>query len=86
MNLRELKALEIAARSKLTFSDGVWHVPSQAAPRNKHRVSLDPVACTCEDFHLTQKPASTSLPPDWCRNATTAVRRPPWKRTWSPSG
>jgi hypothetical protein len=30
MNLRELKALEIAALAKITFLDGVWIVPSQS--------------------------------------------------------
>ena len=56
MELRELKALGIAARSKIAFADGVWRVPSQTAPGTKYRVTLDPPACQCEDFALRQQP------------------------------
>jgi hypothetical protein len=55
MDLRELKALEIAARSRLTFDDGAWLVPSQTTGA-KYRVTLDPPSCTCEDFALRQQP------------------------------
>jgi transposase len=54
MDLRELKALEIAARTKIVFADGVWLVPSQTSPASKYRVTLDPIGCTCEDFVLRQ--------------------------------
>jgi transposase len=57
MDLRELKALEIAARSKIAFTDGAWLIPSQSAPGTKYRVSLAPApSCTCEDFQLRQEP------------------------------
>jgi transposase len=57
MDLRELKALEIAARSKIAFADGNWLVPSQSAPGTKYRVTLAPSSsCTCEDFQLRQEP------------------------------
>jgi transposase len=54
MDMRELKGLEIAARSKIAFRDGFWHVPSQTAAGTKYRVTLSPEGdrCECEDFHL----------------------------------
>lgn len=54
--MRELKGLEIAARSKVAFAEGTWLVPSQSSPGTKYRVTLDPLGCTCPDFELTQKP------------------------------
>jgi transposase len=57
VDMRELKALEIAAWSKIAFADGVWLIPSQSAPGTKYRVSLaPPPSCTCEDFQLRQEP------------------------------
>jgi transposase len=56
MEMRELKALEIAARFKLVFADGAWQVPSQTSPSSKYRVTLEPASCTCDDFQLRQKP------------------------------
>jgi transposase len=57
MDLRELKGLEIAARSKITFEDGFWIVPSQSGS-GKYKVELKPEGdtCPCEDFALTTKP------------------------------
>jgi transposase len=56
MDARELKALELAARSRITW-DGAWHVPSQTAGRT-YRVVTWPGAesCECEDFQLRQAP------------------------------
>ena len=52
VDMRELKALEIAARSKVVFAEGIWLVPSQTNG-NRYRVTLKPEAtCTCEDFSL----------------------------------
>jgi hypothetical protein len=52
MDMRELKGLEIAARSRLAFKGGVWLVPSQSGS-GTYRVTLKPaVSCTCEDFAL----------------------------------
>ena len=31
MDMRELRALEIAARAKITHKDGVWSVPAQSS-------------------------------------------------------
>jgi len=54
MDMRELKALEIAARQRIVFDNGVWLVPSQSSA-TKYRVALNPVSCTCEDFLLRQE-------------------------------
>jgi hypothetical protein len=53
MDLRELKALEIAARSRIMFKDGVWLVPSQTSMTITYRVGIgSEPSCTCEDFAL----------------------------------
>lgn len=55
MNMRELKALEIAARFRLVCAEGVWTVPSQSGS-GKYRVILAPdVSCECEDFQLRRE-------------------------------
>jgi transposase len=52
MDMRELKALEIAARHRIVCENGFWLVPSQTSAA-KYRVTLQPPAsCTCEDFLL----------------------------------
>jgi len=52
---RETKALEIAARTKLTRKGDVWIVPSQSGPK-KYTVNADPESprCTCPDFEFRQ--------------------------------
>ncbi len=57
MDLRELKGLEIAARSKITFEGGFWVVPSQSG-NGTYRVTLDKAGntCPCDDFQLHLKP------------------------------
>jgi transposase len=55
MDMRELKALELAARSKIAFNLGGWLVPSQSSGTT-YRVTIDPPYCQCEDFALRQKP------------------------------
>jgi transposase len=56
VDLRELKALEIAARCKISFADGCWLVPSQTTSA-KYRVTIgDPPSCTCDDFNLRAQP------------------------------
>jgi transposase len=57
MDMRELKGMEIAARSKILFDNGAWLVPSQTR-NTKYRVTLTPEGdrCECEDFGLTAKP------------------------------
>lgn len=51
VNEREQKALEIAAKSKLTRKGNNWIVPSQAGSK-KYTVNPDPESphCTCPDF------------------------------------
>src|SRR5579864_6038500 len=57
MDMRELKALELAARAKITFDGKFWTVPSQSNATARYRVTLAPnVSCSCEDFQLTAKP------------------------------
>ena len=52
VDMRELKALEIAARSRITCANGVWSVPSQSG-NGTYRVTISPDAsCTCDDFAL----------------------------------
>jgi transposase len=55
VNEREQKALEIAAKSKLTRKGNTWIVPSQAGPK-KYTVDSDPESprCTCPDFEFRQ--------------------------------
>lgn len=57
MDMRELKALEIAARAKIVYDGKSWSVPSQTRLDSTYRVILSPaVSCTCEDFATTGKP------------------------------
>ena len=55
--MRELKALELAARAKIAYDGKAWTVPSQSSPSASYRVLLTPmISCSCEDFQLTNKP------------------------------
>jgi transposase len=55
MDVREQKALEIAAKSKLTRKGDTWLVPSQGGPK-KYTVDPNPQEphCTCPDFKARQ--------------------------------
>ncbi len=58
MDMRELKALELAARAKIVAADdGTWRVPSQSTG-GTYRVCTWPGAesCECEDWQLRQQP------------------------------
>ena len=56
MDLRQLKALEIAARFKIIYDNGLWFVPSQSSPGKSYQVTLgEPACCNCEDFMLRQQ-------------------------------
>ena len=50
---REIKALQIAAKHKLTRKGKVWIVPSQAG-HGEYEVRPDPQAprCTCPDYEF----------------------------------
>ena len=56
LDLRELKALELAARAKIVFTNGHWLVPSQTTPSASYRVVIEPPFCECEDFATRQQP------------------------------
>jgi len=57
MSERELKALVIAAKSKLTKKGDVWHVPSQSGYAPFYEVDPNPESphCTCPDFEKRQQ-------------------------------
>src|SRR5436190_16040373 len=57
MDMRELKALELAARAKIVWTGDAWSVPSQSG-NGAYRVILFPGAesCQCEDWQLRQQP------------------------------
>jgi transposase len=94
MDLRELKALEIAARSKIAFADGAWLVPSQSSPGTKYRVTLEPVpSCQCEDFQLRREPCKHVIAARLVRArdyhgadpkiiADAVPKRPTYKQDW----
>jgi hypothetical protein len=51
--MRELKGLEIAARSRVGYPDGVWLVPSQTSTRLYNVIlKAGEESCNCEDFAL----------------------------------
>src|SRR2546423_8217400 len=57
VDIRELKALELAARAKIVWGGESWSVPSQSG-NQPYRVVTWPGAesCACEDFQLRQAP------------------------------
>src|SRR5260370_3742734 len=57
MEERELKALEIAAKSKLTRRGRTWLVPSQSVRVAQYTVKLDPQEpeCSCPDFECRKQ-------------------------------
>ena len=64
MEMRELKALELAARAKIVQADdGTWTVPSQGGNGGSYRVVTWPGAesCTCEDYQLRREPCRQSI-------------------------
>ncbi len=51
MNTRDLKALEIAARTRLTFQNGTWTVPSQTGTGTYSVIfKQEGSTCTCDDW------------------------------------
>ena len=59
---REIKALQIAATSKLTRKGDTWIVPSQAG-HGEYKVNADPESprCTCPDFEFRNAPCKHVL-------------------------
>jgi len=94
MDLRQLKALEIAARHQVVFADGAWLVPSQSSPSKTYRVTLgENLGCDCDDFQLRRQACKHVLAAQFvCARdhagqtpemATDAVPvRPTYKQDW----
>lgn len=94
VNLRELKALELAARSRIVFDGSYWIVPSQTTPGKTYRVTLgETSACECEDHALTAAPCKHIISARLVRErdgGTTAPaldtdampKRPTYKQNW----
>ena len=59
---REIKALQIAAKSKIVRKGNAWLVPSQAG-QGEYEVTHDlfEPRCTCPDFEHRQARVSTSM-------------------------
>jgi transposase len=94
VELRELKALEIAARSKITFDGKAWVVPSQTSAGKSYRCTFgDSLSCSCEDFALTNKACKHIIaarlvcerdydgaaPP---MDTTVVPKRPTYRQNW----
>jgi transposase len=94
MDMRELKALEIAARSRITCADGVWTVPSQSGSGSYSVVlATGKESCTCDDHSLTGKPCKHIIAARLVRQRdggnpapsmdTAAIpKRPTYKQDW----
>lgn len=54
MEPREIKGLEIAAKSKLVRKGNTWYVPSQSNKQEKYTVALtdEKPQCTCRDYEF----------------------------------
>ena len=57
VELRELKALELAARWKIVWDKTAWVVPSRTESGKKYRVTIgEAPTCECEDWMLRREP------------------------------
>ena len=57
MDLRELKALELAARANIVFVNGYWIVPSQSTARiQEAHLFFIPAVCDLIDAAVTAHP------------------------------
>src|SRR5690242_1973479 len=94
MDMREAKALEIAATSRLTFENGVWLVPSQNST-SVYRVSLlaGKGTCDCEDFALSGEACKHILAARFVQardhggqppvvNTDVIPKKPTYKQVW----
>jgi transposase len=95
MDLRELKGLEIAARTPLFWEAGFCDVPSQSGD-GKYKVQrvADGFVCTCEDYQLRQQPCKHIIAAQFVlerdgRNPRRAIdtesvpKRPTYRQAWS---
>src|SRR5947209_10840301 len=94
MDMRELKALELAARARIVWDGEAWSVPSQSTG-GTYRVLTWPGAerCECEDWQLRQEPCKHIIaarlveeregkkkaPPIAC---DAVPKRPTYKQNW----
>jgi len=93
VDLKELKALELAARAQIVFDGSYWIVPSQSSPTT-YRVTIDEQpSCECEDFSLTgklckhiiavrlvrERDGLASAPP---MDTSEVPKRPTYKQNW----
>jgi transposase len=71
---REIKALQIAATSKLTRKGNTWIVPSQVG-HGEYKVNPDPQAprCTCPDFEFRQAPCKHVIAVEYVLMRETAA-------------
>jgi len=93
MDMRELKALEIAARSRVVYDKGQWLVPSQSGNGTyRVRIGKEP-SCTCEDFQLSQRPCKHVLAAELvserdggkrskCIDADAVPKRKTYRQNW----
>jgi transposase len=97
VDLKELKALALAARARIVFVDGYWIVPSQTTPSASYRVTIESPSCECEDFLLRQQPCKHVLAARLVNERqggheapmidTDAVpKKPTYKRDWPAIG
>jgi len=93
MDMRELKALEIAARSRISFDGTAWAVPSQSGNGVYSVVLDDQVSCPCEDFVLRLEPCKHIIAARLVRErdhggkftgivVDEAPKRPTYKQNW----
>ena len=93
VELRELRALQIAACSRVSYKGDAWYVPSQSS-KTTYRVRLGAeVSCTCPDFELRQQPCKHVMAARFtadrerggkARNPADAVpKRPTYPQAWS---
>jgi transposase len=52
MEARQIRGVEIASRSQITYNQTFWTVPSQTSNK-AYAVTIDPPFCTCPDFKET---------------------------------
>ena len=93
VEMRELKALEIAARSRITFDGSAWVVPSQTGS-GRYRVAIgSQPSCECEDFQNRRLPCKHVIPArlvhERDRGGTPTVivtdavpKKPTYKQNW----
>jgi transposase len=97
MKERELKALEIAAKSKIRRKGGNWLVPSQTGNGSEYQVDSFVQQCTCADYearggrckhmfaveYVIQRELSTTTTMGGETTTTTVTETIRYKQVWS---